>query len=337
MQHGTTVLRRPESGSSSSSSSVAAATAAAAISVSSVHSSAAAASTVVLRLENDGRTLSWTRPAWTRAGPASQNSAAAGASTSSAAASGAAVPGSAASSSAAGTGAAGVGSASATSGSSSAGGGGQSTDDNRRPREIDDSDLRITSALIYRYQQQLPYRVEDFDDGFVDLAVVKDVYFRTPASPPLDSLVAGASYPADPTKQLSSAMAASSLAASASARRSRTCSITLLFGVGMADNRTIEFAAPEGVAAIWRRGLTRLVLERRARRIRHGPDDDLRVRWLQEQYLQLYFDSGRCRAPTSADAIRVCLHAWLLIVVMNSVVKKRLPVASDVSCYQHQV
>ena len=32
---------------------------------------------------------------------------------------------------------------------------------------------------------------------------------------------------------------------------------------------------------------------------------DRRLFWLKEQHLQLYFEDGRCLAPTMADAIRV--------------------------------
>lgn len=34
---------------------------------------------------------------------------------------------------------------------------------------------------------------------------------------------------------------------------------------------------------------------------------DRRLVWLKEQYLQLYYEDGRCLAPTMADAIRVLI------------------------------
>jgi hypothetical protein len=273
MQHGSTVVRWDSAG----------------------HTPAAV---VMLRLENDGRTLSWTRPAWSslRGGAGVLVGTAGGTS-----------------SAAAGATSSGSTSTSSTSSSSTA------------PGDClysGDADPRISPALACRYQLQQPYRIDDFDDGFVDLAVVKD-FWMSPG-PPVDpsatqALNSGSSsVPSAASRRqnfnASSASgitplgsggisSATSVAASSGGIQTSSC-LTLLFGVGTTDNRTVEFVAPPRVVQIWQRGLSRLVSAWRAK-WRRGGDVDFRVQWLQEQYLQLYFENGRCHGPTPAEAIRV--------------------------------
>ena len=223
---------------------------------------------VLLRLENDTRTLSWSSPTWATLRPAAV-----------------ATQGSTGTSLAAGVG----------------------MGDPHTPAVSDVADPRVSPALLARHQLQLPYRVDDFDDGFVDLAVVKE--FSVGSGAPVDvvslcrrqTLGGGGSSTSSGSGGGAAAAVAAAAIGAASARPSNC--LTVLFGVGLSDNRVVEFVAPTHVARLWKRGLSRLVAasQRRCRR----SDQDRRVQWLKEQYLQLYFDSGRCHGPTPADAIRV--------------------------------
>ena len=221
---------------------------------------------VLLRLENDTRTLSWSSPTWATLRPA------------------AVAP-------------------QGTPGASSAAGGSPVP----TPAVSDVADPRVSPALLARHQLQLPYRVDDFDDGFVDLAVVKE--FSVGSGVPVDvvslcrrqALGGGGSSTSSGSGGGTAAAVVAAAIGAASARPSNC--LTVLFGVGLSDNRVVEFVAPSHVARLWKRGLSRLVAasQRRCRR----SDQDRRMQWLKEQYLQLYFDSGRCHGPTPADAIRV--------------------------------
>jgi len=181
----------------------------------------------------------------------------------------------------------------------------------------DVADPRLSPALLARYQLQLPYRTDDFDDGFIDLTVVKE--FSVGSAAPVDVVsLARRQVSGGGTSSGSSAgsggsaaaVAAAAVAASAGATSARPSNcLTLLFGVGLSDNRVVEFVAPCHIARLWKRGLSRLVAasQKRGRRC----DQDRRVQWLKEQYLQLYFDAGRCHGPTPAEAIRVCDYIML--------------------------
>lgn len=82
---------------------------------------------------------------------------------------------------------------------------------------------------------------------------------------------------------------------------SGNCSIRLLFGSNLSDNRCTEFIAPKCIASTWVDGL-RSVLQLIARQKKLC---DQRVFWLKEKYLQLYYENGNCSGPTPAEAIRV--------------------------------
>lgn len=82
---------------------------------------------------------------------------------------------------------------------------------------------------------------------------------------------------------------------------SANCSIKLLFGVNLSDNRCTEFIAPKSIASTWVDGL-RSVLQLIGRQKKLC---DQRVLWLKEKYLQLYYENCNCNGPTPAEAIRV--------------------------------
>ena len=79
------------------------------------------------------------------------------------------------------------------------------------------------------------------------------------------------------------------------------CSIKLLFGVNLSDNRTTEFIAPKNIATLWVDGL-RAVLQLIQTQKKLC---DQRILWLKEKYLQLYFEDGLCIGPNIAEAIRI--------------------------------
>lgn len=157
-----------------------------------------------------------------------------------------------------------------------------------------ESDPRISPALAARYQLFLSYRLDEFEEGFLDLGTVKDLSFGPGSSVDITAIGKGQSV--------------------ALATKSRN-SFTLLFGTNMADNRTVEFVLPSKVASIWRRGLVRLV---KAAQFQIRRCVDRRLLWLKEQYLQLYFEGSRCHGPTPTEAIRVrskrCLNVDFMLL-----------------------
>ena len=161
-------------------------------------------------------------------------------------------------------------------------GGGGGAGNPAAPVFAGDADPRLSAALAARYQSLLPYRVDEFDDGFIDLMTVKDLSFGT------SGIVVDVT-------------AVSRYQTFAAVSKACNC-MTLLFGTNMSDNRTVEFVLPDRVARIWRRGLFRLI---RAAQRQTRLCADRRVQWLKEQYLQMYFDANQCTGPTPAEAIKV--------------------------------
>ena len=82
---------------------------------------------------------------------------------------------------------------------------------------------------------------------------------------------------------------------------SNNCSIKLLFGVNLSDNRTTDFIAPKNTAHAWVEGLrSTLHLIQKQKKL-----CDQRMLWLKEKYLQLYYEEAACTGPTPAEAIQV--------------------------------
>lgn len=82
---------------------------------------------------------------------------------------------------------------------------------------------------------------------------------------------------------------------------SNTCSIKLLFGINLNDNRVTEFIAPRCIADIWVEGLRSVffLIQQQKKLV------DQRILWLKEKYLQLYYEDIMCVGPVPAEAIRV--------------------------------
>ncbi|KAL3193090.1 hypothetical protein MRX96_058588 [Rhipicephalus microplus] len=73
------------------------------------------------------------------------------------------------------------------------------------------------------------------------------------------------------------------------------------FGVGLSENRVLEFILPNFLSVIWYDSLRRLVsMLKQQRQL-----CDARIHWLKESYLQLYFREQCCIGPTPAEAIKV--------------------------------
>jgi len=167
----------------------------------------------------------------------------------------------------------------------------------------------MTSSLAARYQGSLPYRIDEFEDGFLDLMTVKDFTVGTGSAVDLYSIA---------KLQANAKMTVA---------KSNNC-FTLLFGMSVTDNRTVEFVMPPCVASLWRRGLSMLVREA----FRHNRrSSDRRMFWLKEQFLQLYFDGSRCHGPTAVEAMKVykfrlelpdfvilSFHVFVIFVLYNS-------------------
>lgn len=122
----------------------------------------------------------------------------------------------------------------------------------------------------------------NLDEGFIDLMYLKDVIVGQTSA------------------DLALIARRHSLAESL-LTESKNCSIKLLFGVNLSDNRTTEFIAPQAIATIWAEGL------RAVRRLLTKQKQlcDQRILWLKERYLQLYYEDSACIGPTPAEAIRV--------------------------------
>ncbi|XP_077544076.1 uncharacterized protein LOC144156122 [Haemaphysalis longicornis] len=73
------------------------------------------------------------------------------------------------------------------------------------------------------------------------------------------------------------------------------------FGVGLSENRVLEFILPNFLSGVWYDSLRRLLaMLKQQRQLCDG-----RVQWLRESYLQLYFREQSCIGPTPAEAIKV--------------------------------
>ncbi|XP_038070793.1 uncharacterized protein LOC119739790 isoform X2 [Patiria miniata] len=77
---------------------------------------------------------------------------------------------------------------------------------------------------------------------------------------------------------------------------------TVLYGGGIADNRLLHFVAPKKTVLLWAYGLQALIRAIRKHRMFNA---DRRIVWLQREYLNLFFEDGKCVGPTPLEAIKV--------------------------------
>lgn len=116
------------------------------------------------------------------------------------------------------------------------------------------------------------------DDGFLDLASVKDVKLS-----PGDTSNVSCSKRYNIPEEVNRS------------------TLRLLYGNSLSDNRTVELIAPSVVLELWHKGLEYVVSELKRQKML----SDRRMSWLKEKYVHLYFEDLVCAGPTPADAIKV--------------------------------
>ncbi|XP_022086672.1 uncharacterized protein LOC110977130 isoform X2 [Acanthaster planci] len=79
-------------------------------------------------------------------------------------------------------------------------------------------------------------------------------------------------------------------------------SFAVLYGGSIADNRLLHFVAPNRTVLLWAYGLQALI-----RAIRHYRlyTADRRILWLQREYLNLFYEDGKCIGPTPLEAMKI--------------------------------
>src|SRR6218665_137893 len=140
-------------------------------------------------------------------------------------------------------------------------------------------DAATSALLAMHYRIGLPVTVEESGQGCVDLMALKDVRVGWSGSADGSSSSDEAQWPSE-----------------------KLLSLVLVFGAGIADNRTVEFLMPSSQLNIWHQGLESFV---QAVRLFNRSNFNRRVLWLQDQYLRGFSDTARCKGPTPADAIKV--------------------------------
>lgn len=133
-------------------------------------------------------------------------------------------------------------------------------------------------AMMARYQCGPPV-VEDVEDGYVDLFVVKQVS-QGESSAELHLISKRHNFEG--------------------VSKEDNC-LSLMFGSCLAENKYVEFVMPSSVCEVWSRGLKKLVW---AVMMQNKKMTDKRINWLKEQYLQLFVQNERCIGPTPAEAIQ---------------------------------
>lgn len=139
----------------------------------------------------------------------------------------------------------------------------------------------VLPAIISKYESK-EAAMTGSDDGFIDLLFVKDITIGQTSA----DLMAIARRHGLPDNELTEA---------------RNCSVRLLFGTNLSDNRVVEFIAPKLIATIWTEGLKSLIKQLHQQKLL----TDQRILWLKDKYLQLYYEDSSCVGPTPAEAIRV--------------------------------
>lgn len=144
-----------------------------------------------------------------------------------------------------------------------------------------DIEETVLTGVTMKYETKEPAMI-GLDEGYLDLMFLKDIVVGQSGA----DLTLIARRHGLPEYILS---------------ESSICSIKLLFGVNLSDNRTLEFIAPKCVASIWVDGLRNVLrLIQKQKKL-----CDQRILWLKEKYLQLYYEDCACVGPTPAEAIRV--------------------------------
>ena len=157
-------------------------------------------------------------------------------------------------------------------------------------------DLKLPPGICAKYQEDKAF-VEGPDEGHLDVDIIKEVIAGETSADP------------DPLVNLVSISRQHGLPHLVP---QHNC-LTIVFGRSLADNRFLKFVLPDKTAKVWFRGLHRLIQVATVQRRR----TDKRIDWLKRQYLQLYFDCGRCHGPTPAEALKV--GTLLLLVLAETI------------------
>ena len=154
-----------------------------------------------------------------------------------------------------------------------------------------DDDGVLTPGLSFRYQSKLPF-IDDVDEGYVSVGVVKEVAMTSCAAE--RAFVLRKYNLCDVSVEV--------------------CAVTLLYGTSMTENKQLEFIMPATTAQLWFVGLRKLHAASCVQKQRVA---DRRLQWLKKQYLNLYFEEGKCQGPTAADAIKVGTDTYSDIYVFQ--------------------
>ena len=142
-----------------------------------------------------------------------------------------------------------------------------------------DHERQSLDVLCGKFSSGLPVD-DDMGEGFIDLSIVKEIRLGYT------------------TADLTLIQKQHSLV-NLSADKHCMC---LFYGVGLADNRRLEFILPSFIAEKWCEGLKKLVNAARNQALCLA---DQRESWLKRKYLQLYYEDGRMHGPTPAEAVQV--------------------------------
>ena len=140
----------------------------------------------------------------------------------------------------------------------------------------------ISPGLKLKYATTCRENITYLDEGFIDLTTLKTIELGS-----LDMMTV----PKQTLAEISSCFPHSH-----APHRPHT-QLTLTFGSSLQINKQAVFVCPASVGRIWATLLTDIKTQMTA--------DCPKLRWLKEQYLNLYYQDEICMGPLAADAIKV--------------------------------
>ena len=152
----------------------------------------------------------------------------------------------------------------------------------------DDSDSSLESVLCNKYNSNIMIS-NGFEEGYLDLMSAKDVFLG------------------DQEVDCSSIAKRHNLSGITQGENS----FAVLYGGGIVDNRLLHFVGPSRTVSLWAYGLRALIRAIRKQRLL---TTDRRIMWLQREYLNSFFEFGKCVGPTPLEAIKVSSIQNLVIL-----------------------
>ena len=134
----------------------------------------------------------------------------------------------------------------------------------------------ISPGLKLKYATSCRENITYLDEGFIDLTTLKTVELGS---------VDMTTVPKQTLAEISSCF------------QTAQTQLTLTFGSSLQINKQAVFVCPASVGQVWARLLTDIKTQMIA--------DCPKLRWLKEQYLNLYYQDEICMGPLAADAIKV--------------------------------